>query len=574
MSIKLLAPQVADAIAAGEVVERPASVVKELIENSLDAGAQRIWVEIRGAGRTLIRIADDGSGISPDELPLAFRRHATSKVAELSDLQAIMTLGFRGEALASLAAVADTECRSQGARIRLRAGDVVEQGAAMPAPGTILEVRDLFAQTPARLKFLRSDATETAVCVKTVHAYALLHPDVRFELSVDGRSVLRTSGSAVDGWLEAIRAVLGREVAAEMRAVSGDRVTGMVSEPRLSRGNRDAILLGVNRRPVASRALSFAIEECYLGALERGRYPIAVLNLEVDPGEVDVNVHPAKREVRFTSERAVFANVQRAVRSALAVSQPYQVPVPTSAASTEGQIGSSAGLPLRPATHKVEGFVPEQQTSDARAFQPGLEQVARLATAAPGGEHWLRPLGQVREAYLVAENGEGIVLIDQHAAHERVLYDRFLERLRNGSAPSQGLLLPEVVEASPAQIAAASDHAEDLRTLGFEVELFGPSTLRLLAGPPETSPESLLAALLELLSVWVEAGVEASRERLAASLACHSAVRFGDPLDLPEQRRLLQEIEAAPAAITCPHGRPTQLLLSWEDLKRHFHRNY
>ena len=553
MTIKVLPPQVADAIAAGEVVERPAAVVKELVENALDAGARRINAEVRGAGRTLVRVADDGAGIPPEELRLAFQRHATSKVATLADLAAITSLGFRGEALASVAAVADVECRSGGARVRLRAGEVVEEGAAIPVPGTVVEVRDLFANTPARLKFLKSEATESAACVKALQSYALVYPEVRFELTVDGRSALRTSG---DGdWRGAAASVLGSAVAAELLAVDAGDVRGLVSQPRLSRGSRDAILLSVNRRPASCRSLLYAVEECYVGSLERGRYPVAVLDLTVDPGAVDVNVHPTKREVRFRDERALFGDVQRAVRAALTGSAPYQLPAPAAA------VGS---------VH--EWHAPRLHVAGA-AMPPALPAPAPMAAAFDSP---LRPLGQVMDGYLVAESEAGVVLVDQHAAHERVLYNRFLARLESRSlaALSQALLLPETLELDPAQVAAASDHQARLRALGFEVEDFGPRTLRLTAAPAETPPERARPALQELLTVLAESRPDEAVKGAASSLACHSAVRFGDRLDPAEQRRLLAELEVADQSITCPHGRPTRLLLSWQELKRHFRRNY
>jgi DNA mismatch repair protein MutL len=552
-AIRVLAPQVADAIAAGEVVERPASVVKELVENALDAGARRIGLEVRGAGRTLIRVADDGAGISGDQLRLAFQRHATSKVATLDDLAAIATLGFRGEALASVAAVSDLDCRSGGARLRLQAGEVVEEGVAIPVPGTVMEVRDLFANTPARLKFLKSEATETAACLRAVQAYALLYPEVRFEVTIEGRSALRTAG---DGDARAAaRAVHGVATAAELLDVRGEGVVGLVSQPRLSRGNRDGILLAVNRRPAVSRSLGYAIEECYQGTLERGRYPVAILNLEVDPRAVDVNVHPAKREVRFHAERAIFAAVQQAVRGALNGSSPYRMPAP-------GPVGGAAH----------EWRTPRLHDAPARLADPAPGPVPQ----APVGDSPLRPLGQVQDGYLVAESADGVVLVDQHAAHERVLYNRFLARLQNRSlaAASQALLLPETLDLDPSQTAAAADHGERLRALGFEVEPFGPRAVRVVAVPVETPPDRALGALQDLLAVLADSRADASQATAAASLACHSAVRFGDRLEPAEQRRLLAELELADDSITCPHGRPTRLVLGWQDLKRHFRRNY
>ena len=551
MTIRVLAQHVADAIAAGEVVERPASVVKELLENSLDAGARHITVEVRGAGRTLIRVADDGAGIPPVELRLAFRRHATSKVATLDDLGAIMSLGFRGEALASVAAVSDVEARSGGGRVRLRAAEVVEEGASIPVPGTAVEVRDLFATTPARLKFLKSEATETAACVKTVHSYALLYPEVRFEMTVDGRSTLKTPG---DGDLSAAAAAVhGTAVAGGLLEVEEDGVRGLVSQPRLSRGSRDGIVIAINRRPAVSRSLLYALEECYQGSLERGRYPIAVLDVIVDPHEVDVNVHPAKREVRFHAEGAIFARVQRGVRAALTGSAPYR---------------------LEPAPAPVAGVVREWHAPQLHEARPALVTSSVPASIDPISP--LRALGQVKDGYLIAENEDGVVLVDQHAAHERVLYNRFLARLesRSLSAASQALLLPETIELAPAQMAAVVDSRERLRSLGFEVEEFGPRALRVTAVPAETPASRAIPALQELLEVLADSRADGAIARAAASLACHSAVRFGDRLDPSEQRKLLAELEVADQSITCPHGRPTRLVLSWQELKRHFRRNY
>src|SRR5260370_1164470 len=302
-AIQILAPEVADGIAAGEVIERPASVVRELIGNPLDATARRISVDVRGAGRTSIRVSDDGAGIPAEELPLAFVRHATSKVAALSDLDAITSLGFRGEALASIASVADVEASSNGARIHIRAGAVVEQGAGPLLTGVTVEVRDLFANVPARLKFLKSDATENAAIKDVVIAFALLHPHVRFQLGMDGRS---TIGSGGDGdRSRAFASVQGAEVAAEMLEIVGlPLVTGMVSQPKLSRGTRDGIVLAVNGRPITSRPLAYALEDCYQGRLERGRHPVAAIDIGIDAALVDVNVHPAKREVRLREEAA------------------------------------------------------------------------------------------------------------------------------------------------------------------------------------------------------------------------------------------------------------------------------
>jgi DNA mismatch repair protein MutL len=548
--IHLLTPEIADAIAAGEVIERPASVVKELVENSLDANARRITIDVRGAGKISIRVSDDGDGISAEDLQMAFVRHATSKVTNLSDLDAIATLGFRGEALASIASVADVECSSAGARIRVRAGNVVDHGAGPLLPGMTLEVKDLFANVPARLKFLKSDNTEVAAIKDVVSSFALLHPHVRFQLTIDARSAVSSAG---DGdRRRTIGSVYGLPVAAEMLEMIGmPLVTGMVSQPRMSRGSRDGIVLAVNGRPISSRPLLYALEDCYQGMLERGRHPIAVIDIGIDPELVDVNVHPAKREVRFREEGTVFAALQRAVRAALGGSQPYQY-------------HTTAGTPATVARDPM----PQLTLHEAAASVAVAEIGARVA------ESVLRPIGQVGPGYLVAEGPEGLVLIDQHAAHERVLYNRLLERLRTGRGMTQPLLMPQAVDVEPRLIAAAADHRADLANLGLEYEEFGPRSLRITAVPVEMPAGRATAAVQETLAALADNRGEGAMEKAAAALACHSAVRFGDTLDLAEQRRLLVDLESAADAVTCPHGRPTRLLVEWQELRRHFRRNY
>ncbi len=548
--IHRLPQEVADAIAAGEVIERPASVVKELIENALDAEARRITVDVRGAGRTSIRVNDDGSGIEAAELHLAFVRHATSKVAALPDLNAITTLGFRGEALASIAAVADVECSSGGARIHLRAGDVLEQGAGPLLPGANVEVRDLFANVPARLKFLKSDATEVAAIRDTVASYALLHPHVKFQLTIDGRVALSTPGDGDRRRSSA--AVHGAAVAAEMLEIVGlPLIKGIVSQPRVSRGSRDWIVLAVNARPIASRTLLYALEECYQGRLERGRHPVAVLDIGIDPELVDVNVHPAKREVRFRDENAVFAAVQRAVRAALGGSEPFFYRAPSTAVATSTFNAGAAESPARAGV-----------------------AVQDLATREAPAEAPLRPLGQIGQGYIVAEGPQGLVLVDQHAAHERILYNRLLARLRDGKGMTQPLLMPAAIDVEPALMAAASDHASGLAALGLELEEFGPRSLRITSIPAEMPVSRATKAVQETLAALAENRSDGAIEKAAAELACHSAVRFGDVLDVAEQRRLLTDLEQAEESITCPHGRPTRLLVEWQELKRHFRRNY
>ena len=548
--IQLLPPEVADAIAAGEVIERPASVVKELVENALDAGARRISIDVRGAGKTSIRVSDDGAGIPADQLAVAFVRHTTSKLTTLADLAVIASFGFRGEALASIAAVADVACSSGGATMRIRNGEVVEQGGGPLLPGVVIEVRDLFANVPARLKFMKSDATEVAAIKEVVSAFALLHPHVRFHLTIESRAAVSSNG---DGdRRRAIGSVYGSPVAAEMLEMVGmPLVTGLVSQPRLSRGSRDGMVLAVNGRPISARSLVYALEECYQGRLERGRHPIAVIDIGIDPELVDVNVHPAKKEVRFRDEGAVFAALQRAVRAALDGSDPFRYR-PTEAGE--------------PATGVIAG--PQLTLHDAPAA------VAAPETNGHTGATVLRPIGQAGPGYLVAEGPHGLVLVDQHAAHERILYNRLLERLRSGRGASQPLLIPQAVDLEPALIAAAVDHRVELSNLGLEYEEFGPRSLRITAVPVELPSGRATAAIQETLAALAESRGDEGVHKAAAALACHSAVRFGDVLDVAEQRRLLADLEGTEESITCPHGRPTRLLVEWQELTRHFRRNY
>jgi DNA mismatch repair protein MutL len=420
----------------------------------------------------------------------------------------------------------------------------------------VIEVRDLFANVPARLKFLKSDATEVAAIKDIVGAFAMLHPDIRFHLTVEGRVATSTSG---DGdRRRAIVAVFGAQVAAELiELAESGVVTGMVSQPRLSRGSRDGIVLAVNGRPISSRALVYALEECYQGRLERGRHPVAVLDLHIDPELVDVNVHPAKKEVRFRDEGAVFGALQRSVRAALDGSEPfrYQPPLSTAMASS-GTSFSSQGI-SRPTLHEAQAPV-------AAAGSNGHSTATSV----------LRPLGQIGPGYVVAEGPHGLLLVDQHAAHERVLYNRFLERLRTGSGLSQPLLIPQAVDLEPRLIAAAVDHRDELARLGLEYEEFGPRSLRIIAVPAEMPAGRATGAIQETLAALADSRGDGALEKAAAALACHSAVRFGDVLDPAEQRGLLADLEATADSVTCPHGRPTRLLVEWQELTRHFRRNY
>jgi len=575
---------VADAIAAGEVVERPASVVKELCENALDAGATRIDVDVEGGGTVRIRVSDDGTGIPREEMPLAVARHATSKIDEVADLWDVRTLGFRGEALASIAAVSDLSITSRtrsddaAATIRCRAAELVEEGAAAAAPGTSVEVRDLFFTTPARLRFLRSPRTEAATCTRAVADMALSHPEVAFTCRSDGRVALRTPGSG--DLHDALRAVLGSTSSAELIDIdaTGDiAVSGAISEPRAHRATRSGLVLVVNRRRVHNRALLFAVEEAYRGQLPGDRHPFGVVVVDVDPRTLDVNVHPTKREVRFREEGRVFAVVQRACWAAL---QGARVPsiylLPT---DDPGAAHERAAL-----HHAVAAEVSLQ--SPALEFHDAAEAPAAETSSTPDGLAALRPLravGQAGSAWLIAESPRGVVLVDPHAAHEKILYAELLAAWgeRGGVAGRGGeegaaqlLLLPAVVECDAAQIARWEAHAEFVARCGFALEPFGPNLLRCTAVPAAARGRDTVRLVLELLDTLDLGDRPASerQHRVAALVACHAAVRLGDPLDGAEQQRLLDRLVDAPGGTTCPHGRPTVLVLDDAALRRAFRR--
>ncbi|MFC1935297.1 DNA mismatch repair endonuclease MutL [Chloroflexota bacterium] len=572
MPIRVLSQSVAAKIAAGEVVERPASVVKELVENSLDAGATRITVEVQGGGIDLIRVTDDGEGIPVLDLELALERHATSKIADEGDLQSIGTLGFRGEALPSIAAVSRMVLTSrargtdQGAFIRLSGGVMERKGAAGCPEGTSVTVQDLFANVPARRKFLRSAAAESARIRNLVTQLALGHPHVRFQLVNNGRESLSTSGNG--SFRDALVIVYDSQTVEGILEVGGSdsegrRTWGYVSPPSLHRANRSAINFYVNRRWVLSRLLLQAVEEAYRGLLMEGRHPLVALQVELPPAEVDVNVHPAKREVRFHHEGSVFSLVQRGVRETLVA----QSPVPLVAPQPVGAVPFRSG-PI-PARTRQQEPLPWSILIPPKTQTPGEESLRAMTDTLPA----LRVLGQAGGTYIIAEGPEGVYLIDQHAAHERVLYERVTRQAREHQAEVQGLLEPQAVELLPEQILTLETWKGVLVAHGFQGEPFGEGTY-LLRGVPgglrDTSPEQLLAEALDLLTQArdpVQAG-----DSLAASVACHSAVRAGDILTQQEMEALVRQLEAAESPHTCPHGRPTMLHLSASNLEREFGR--
>ncbi len=541
MPIATLPAAVAARIAAGEVIERPASVVKELVENALDAGARRITVALRGGGIERIEVADDGCGIAAAEVELAFARYATSKLRSDDDLAHLSTFGFRGEALPSIAAVADVALTTRtadatgGVRLTLRDGLVIERRPLGRPVGTTVEVRDLFSRLPARRKYLRSASTEAALVVQLVGQMALACPEVAFTLAVDGKPVLSTDGSGDRA--RAALAVLGQKVSRDLVPVDWSapddwpatvRVRGLAGHRAAHRPNRSGISLFVNRRLIQSRALTTAVEEAYRTLIPTGRHPIVVLDLEVDPAEVDVNVHPAKAEVRLLRERAVFGAVQRALHEALA----------------------RAGV--------ARGWAGAEVDGQDSAQEPQLRG--------------LRVLGQVSQTYIIAEGEAGLYLVDQHAAHERVLYEE-LRLAQLAGQRAQLLLEPISLELDPATVALAEAHRADLTLAGFEVEPFGSSTVLVRSIPALSRQVDPVRFAQEVLIALGEAGpADDWRERLRILASCKAAVRAGDPLTPEEMLGLLERLGEKELCRTCSHGRPTALLLSHRQLEQEFGR--
>lgn len=621
MTIRILPPDVAAKIAAGEVVERPASVVKELVENAIDAGAKTIRVEIQSGGKRLIQVLDDGSGIPAEEIPLAFARHATSKLVSVDDLSRVTTLGFRGEALASVAAVSQLTLLSRPAsqpaatRIRLEGGQQVSLGVAGSPGGTIITVENLFYNVPARLKFLKADATEAAHIHRIVSHYALAYPHIRFALQSDQRATFQTNGRG--DLFDALAAVFDLETARQMILVEYDEgreearrregeeakrrreadetadeerlassphfaspprlsVHGYVGAPALHRGTRDQIIFFVNKRWIQDRSLNQAVVQAYHTFLPVGRYPVAVLNIELDPAEVDVNVHPTKAEVKFQDPRAVFKAVQKAVREAVMAAAP--VPAyggqATPTYQYSGGFGGHAGdtAPWRTSfgpSFSQFGFE-VQRTFDNEGERPPL-----LEPSTPQGLPLMRVVGQIQQMYIVAEGPDGLYLIDQHAAHERILYEKLAQQKAQAAVARQQLLEPVVVELSPGQAALVEAELKALSEVGFELEPFGGAAYRIRGVPDILGQANPAQALVDILAEMADGAIPLAREtheKIAITVCKRASIKGGQILSPEEMRELVRQLEATSAPRTCPHGRPTMIHLSAAQLAKEFGR--
>lgn len=587
MPIRILPEDVASQIAAGEVVERPASVVKELIENAIDAGATTVEIDIRGGGKRFIRVVDDGCGVPSGEVELAFHRHATSKLTSADDLERITTLGFRGEALASIASVSRMTFATRagdeavGSMLRIEGGQIQTRRDVGRPAGTAVTVENLFFNVPARRKFLRTDRTEKRHIDRWVTRYAMAYPDRRFTLSHDGRNALRSAGG---GELrDVLAAVYGPEIGEKVLKIITDgrrdeygiSVSGLIGPPSFHRANRTYITSFVNGRWVKDASLNYAITQAYHRFLPSGRHPLAVTMIDLPPGDVDVNVHPTKSEVRFRDGDAVFRALQRAVRQTLLQRSPVPQARQRPGQGDGGQRGWGRG---------------DGVWSDARRRRQGLVQLRRREPRR-GERLWqedgmaveadersippLRVIGQLGATYVVAEGPGGMVLLDQHAAHERVLFERLMTQRERAGAASQTLLEPEVVELGPEAADLLEEHAQALARLGFDVEPFGGSTMLVRALPaivtgeePGQVLEDVAGALLagdEPLDISVE-------EAVARQVCTQAAIKAGQALEHSEMEALIRSLEQCESPRTCPHGRPTMIRLTVEQLAREFGR--
>ncbi|MCL6429631.1 MAG: DNA mismatch repair endonuclease MutL [Anaerolineae bacterium] len=580
MAIRALPAEVVAQIAAGEVVERPVSVVKELLENSLDAGAGTIHIEVQGGGQRLIEVADDGCGIGSADVELAFGRHTTSKLRSPEDLFCIRTLGFRGEALASIAAVArvtmTTRSRdeSSGTVVRLEGGQLVRRERCARPPGTTVTVENLFYNLPARRKFLRSDVTEAGHILALTVAYALAYAHVRFLLVHNGREVLRSSGTGDP--LNALAEVMGPDVARAMTPLpaSGGPVgiSGYVGAPSLHRGTRDALFFYVNGRWVQDRTLAYAVEEAYRSLLPGGRHPVAVVHLRVDPADVDVNIHPTKREVRFRQGRDVFAVVQRAVRHALVEHAPLpQVENLRTEGATIAPEDRARPLHIGREAQAELAQLGLELGRVAPPFSPGPAPAASRV----GGSRLppLRLLGQVAQTYILAEGPDGLYLIDQHAAHERILYERLRALRASLAVPMQTLLEPRPIELTQYQARVLEAREESIRRLGFDIAPFGGTTFLVRAVPAAFPPQEIPNVLAELLQTTQERGGGYDwEERALVAVVCHAALRARQVLTEQEMSDLVRQLEETELPYTCPHGRPTLVQMTLAQLERQFGR--
>ena len=646
--IRILSDQVANQIAAGEVVDRPASVVKELLENALDAGATRIRIEVEAGGRKLIRITDNGHGMMRDDALLAFERHATSKIRSSDDLLSIATLGFRGEALPSIASISRlemetrTEDEPSGTRIEIAGGKVMRVEDTGAPPGTTFAIHDLFFNTPARRKFLKSEATELSHVTALVTHYALAHPGKHFELHSATHGLL--IAPPVRKSEERIFQIFGKETLDQLLSMAAERafdraglpepppwkrdedyaapdpgflrIIGFISKPELQKLNRNSIYVFVNRRLIRDRLILHAVSEAYRNILPPTSFPVILMFMEMPPHEVDVNVHPAKTEVRFRQQSLVHDFVRDSIRNTLIKTRPaagFLSALTTNPHATPSLMPPVSPMPGEPESTPPDALPESDPPADpeqASVFTltppvPSLEEarlpfaealLAQTNSIGPDPQHAcnaqtpvenedapslsslasLKPLGQLRESFILAVNDEGLWIVDQHVAHERVLFEKILREREVESVQHQRLLMPLLVELLPHQMVLFAHIAEELERNGFEVEPFGPRTIAIKAAPVGLEGKELERTLMEVLEQSERENqaqnLETLRTRIAASIACHSAIKVNMPLDPIRMEWLLAELAKTAHPTSCPHGRPIVLRYSWKDIQRAFQR--
>ena len=622
--IAILSTDLVNRIAAGEVIERPASVVKELVENSIDAGSTRIEVDLKAGGRLLVRVQDDGEGMHKQDALLAFQRHATSKIRTDQDLLSIQTLGFRGEALPSIAAVSKVRMVTSprggedpvsgfagtgsgrggiggataphgppqvkvGTEVLLEAGELLKVHETGAPPGTQIEVRELFFNTPARLKFLKSIATELGHVSRLMNQQALAHPHLSFRLSHEGKQLLDLP--AVQSWVQRVEQVYGRSFADHLAMVEGEwakiKIWGAVSKPPYTKGTRAYQEVFINGRPISSPFILHAVYEAYDAAIMKGQHPVVLLFLEMDGQMLDVNVHPTKREVRFHNQKLIYDLIKECVKTGFQRTFQegiYSSDSPSQATHTD-RVREAAVTYLK--THagpEMEGRLRgADQNSGLLSEGPGRPSPVVPYPASRGGGSDLsglleevRPLGQVYDTYILARIHGELWIIDQHAAHERVLYERYLKAIQESQIPVQRLLIPQTLELSKAQMMILKEGLDSLESLGLEMESFGPQSMVIRALPPFLAKADLESLVIDLIEDWIgmekTPSAEDRQKGWVATMACHGAIKANDGLTVPEMEALLRDILQLPMAITCPHGRPLRVKFSRKELETIFHR--
>ncbi|MCK4851867.1 MAG: DNA mismatch repair endonuclease MutL [Candidatus Omnitrophica bacterium] len=579
--IHLLSEEVIGKISAGEVVERPASVVKELVENAIDAGAGSIRIEIRDAGRSMIRVADNGEGMTGEDAKLACMRHATSKIKDITDIEHARTLGFRGEALASIAAVARLEITSydgigdSAVYLYLEGGQIRKIRPAPRAKGTTVEVRGLFYNVPARRKFLKKESTELAAIVETVGRFVVSNPDIEFRLNQGTRDLLHVTGDM--DLLARVRSALGGDVADHMVEVAfssgGYAVSGYAGRPASTRKDTGAQMFFVNKRFVRSRLLSHSVQDAYRSLLERGRYPSAVLFLSIDPSEMDVNVHPTKLLVKFDDEKIVRKTVVEAVKNAFEGIKPTFIPEKVAARTpvTEKQLPE---MPVSPREQAVQDEfiydIPAKKPEEHGVREETSADLPLAGTVPAAGKR----LFQIGNCYIVRINGDKITVTDQHAAHERILYEYFSEAAENRSRDVQNLLFPARLDLSAGESVVMEKLIDKFRLLGFQIDLFGENSYAVQAVPAVLKDGDIKAVVYDVLSDLVSRDLDRidPLEELIKLTSCRAAIKAGDRLNEQEMEVLLARLDNCDLPFTCPHGRPTSFDITVRELEKRFRR--